>query len=105
MIAEELGAMNHILKVRLLQMKRKKESVMPNMGYCRFTNTRSDLNECLDAIRSDERLSGFEVRAGINMFKELLDFCRDYGIVSGYDGETVDTLFNGLKEKEEDEDA
>ena len=104
MIAEELGAMNHILKVRLLQMKGMKESVMPNMGYCRFTNTRSDLNECLDAIRSDKRLSGFEVRAGINMFKELLDFCRDYGIVSGYDGEMVDALFNGLKEKEmEDE--
>ena len=105
MIAEELGAMNHILKVRLQQMKREEGSVMRDMGCCRFADARSDLNECLDAIRSDERLSGFEVRAGINMFKELLDFCRDNGIVSGYDGETVDTLFNGLKEKEEDEDA
>ena len=43
--------------------------------------------------------------AGIRLFKEFLDFCRDYDIVSGYDGETVDVLFNGLKEKEEDEDA
>ena len=77
---------------------------MSNMSYCRFTNTRSDLNDCLDAICRDERLSGFEVRAGINMFKEFLDFCRDYGIASGYDGEMVDALFNGLKEKEmEDE--
>ena len=74
---------------------------MSNMSYCRFTNTRSDLNNCLDAIRRDEQLNGFEVRAGINMFKEFLDFCRDYGIVSGYDGEMVDALFNGLKEKED----
>ena len=29
---------------------------MPNMSYCRFTNTRSDLNDCLDAICRDERL-------------------------------------------------
>ena len=77
---------------------------MPNMSYCRFINTRSDLNECLDAICNDERLSGSEVRAGINMFKEFLDFCRDHGIISGYDGETVEALLNGLKEKEEVDD-
>ena len=70
---------------------------MPNMSYCRFTNTWSDLNGCLDAICNDERLSGLEVRAGINMFKEFLDFCRDHGIISGYDVETVETLLKGLK--------
>lgn len=33
---------------------------MSNMSYCRFTNTRSDLNDCLDAIREDKRLSDVE---------------------------------------------
>lgn len=91
MIAEELGAMDCILKTR--------------MNCCMFTNTRSDVLGCLNAIRGDKRLSGFEVWAGIRLFKEFLDFCRDYDIVSGYDGKAVDALFNGLKEKEEDEDA
>lgn len=77
---------------------------MPNMSYCRFTNTRSDLNECLDAICDNKMLSGFEVRAGINMFKEFLDFCQEHGIISGYDGETVDALFNGLREKENEDE-
>lgn len=41
---------------------------MSNMSYCRFTNTRTDLNDCLDALRRDERMSGMEVQAGRNMF-------------------------------------
>ena len=28
---------------------------MSNMSYCRFTNTRTDLNDCLDSLRHDER--------------------------------------------------
>ena len=27
---------------------------MSNMSYCRFTNTRADLYDCLDALRRDE---------------------------------------------------
>lgn len=77
---------------------------MFNMSDCRFANSRSSLNDCLDTIRRNERLNGFEVRAGINMFKEFLDFYRDYDIVSGYDGEMVDALFNGLKEKETEDE-
>ena len=70
-----------------------------NMSYCRFTNTRTDLTDCLDSIRRDERLSGFEADAGKRMFQEFLAFCRDYGIIDGYDGEAVDELFDGLQEK------
>jgi hypothetical protein len=28
---------------------------MSNMSYCRFINTRTDLNDCLDLLRHDER--------------------------------------------------
>ena len=45
---------------------------MPNMSYCRFTNTRTDLNDCLDSIRRDERLSEMEMRDGRKMFEEFL---------------------------------
>ena len=31
---------------------------MPNMGYCRFHNTRADLNDCLYALR--EAVDGLE---------------------------------------------
>ena len=73
---------------------------MSNMSYCRFTNTRIDLNDCLDALRRDERLSEMEVRAGRNMFVEFLSFCRDYDIINDYDGQLVDSLFQSLKERE-----
>lgn len=69
-----------------------------NMSYCRFTNTRTDLNDCLDSIRRGEHPSGFEVRAGKQMFQEFLAFCRDYDIIDGYDSDTLDELFNGLQE-------
>ena len=70
-----------------------------NMSYCRFTNTRTDLTDCLDAIRRGERASDDEADAGRKMFREFLAFCRDYDIIDGYDGEAVDGLFDGLREK------
>ena len=51
---------------------------MSNMSYCRFTNTRADLQACLDAIRQDGRLSDYEAKAGKWMFEEFLDFCPDW---------------------------
>lgn len=77
---------------------------MSNMSYCRFTNTRTDLQECLDAIRQDNRLSDFEARAGRWMFEEFLDFCREQCIIDTYDKEEVEALFRNLLKKEiEDE--
>ena len=78
---------------------------MSNMSYCRFTNTRSDLNDCLDALRRDNRLSGMEVRAGRNMFVEFLTCCRDYDIIETYDKQLIEDLFQNLKEREPCDDA
>ncbi len=78
---------------------------MSNMSYCRFTNTRADLNDCLDALRRDDRLSGMEVRAGRNMFVEFLTFCRDYDIIETYDKQLIEDLFQNLKERETCDDA
>lgn len=78
---------------------------MSNMSYCRFTNSRADLNDCLDALRRDDRLSGMEVWAGRNMFVEFLTFCRDYDIIETYDKQLIEDLFQNLKEREPCDDA
>lgn len=77
---------------------------MSNMSYCRFTNTRSDLADCLDAICENKRLSDFEARAGRNMFKEFLDFCQEHDLIDAYDREQVDALFHSLQERSGDDD-
>lgn len=73
---------------------------MSNMSYCRVTNTRSDLQECLDVIRQDMCISGFEANAGKCMFEEFLDFCWWQDIIDGYDKEILSELFRHLQEKE-----
>lgn len=73
---------------------------MPNMSYCRFTNTSADLGDCLDTIRrGDEKLSDFEAEAGKKMFLEFLTFCRDYDIIDSFDGEAVDAIFQETTEE------
>lgn len=73
-----------------------------NMSYCRFYNTRDDLEECLDAIREEKRISEEEARAGRWMFDDFLDFCRENGIIDSYDTEAVRDLFDSLKEKNDE---
>ncbi len=45
---------------------------MANMGYCRFQNTKSDLQDCYDHM-SDNDLSDEEERAK----KQIIAICRD----------------------------
>lgn len=70
---------------------------MSNMSYCRFKNTRSDVTDCLEAIRRGEGLSNIEAEAGLKMFQEFLAFCRDYDIIEGYDTEALKGMFDGLR--------
>lgn len=70
---------------------------MSNMSYCRFYDTRVDLNDCPEAICQDEKLSVTETSAGQEMFRELLVFLRDYDIIGGYDPEVLEDLFDGLR--------
>ena len=44
--------------------KTKGELDMANMSYCRFHNTRLDLQDCLDAISDCASTSAHEVRLG-----------------------------------------
>ena len=48
---------------------------MPNMSYCRFENTVTDMRDCINAIEDGEtdELSNYEIRA----LEEFLDLARD----------------------------
>lgn len=71
---------------------------MSNMSYCRFTNTRDDVEDCLSSIECEERVSEFEAAAGRKMFRRFLSFCRDADIIQSYDVEMIDQMFRRLQE-------
>ena len=77
---------------------------MANMSYCRFQNTRSDMEDCLDALREEKPLSRDEANAGRWMFDDVLSFCRDNGIIDSYDSETLEAVFDGLVEEDENDE-
>ena len=77
---------------------------MPNMSYCRFHNTRADLNDCLDALREGKPLSADEARDGRRMFVDFLDFCQESYIITGYDEDEIKALFDDRTEKADDDD-
>lgn len=53
---------------------------MANMGYCRFTNTASDLADCLEWLGDNEvaSLSEMERRAFKKMLQTAADLLQDY---------------------------
>ena len=77
---------------------------MANMGYCRFQNTRSDMEDCLDALREEKLLSHDEANAGRWMFDDILSYCRDNGIIDSYDSEMLEAVFERLVKEGEDDD-
>ena len=66
--------------------------------------TRSDMEDCLEALRDETPLSDFEVRAGKAMFKDILEVCQAYGIIDTFDGDEIDRLFDNLLEKEDEDE-
>lgn len=73
----------------------------PNPNYSRFTNTRTDLNDCLASIHKDVHLSDAEASAGKGLFKAVLSLCQDYGIIEGFDCDKVDSVFDYLENRSE----
>lgn len=77
---------------------------MANMGYCRFQNTRSDMEDCLDALREGKRLSSDEARAGRWMIDEILSYCQDSGIIDSCDGQMLEAVYERLAKEDADDD-
>lgn len=65
---------------------------MANMSYCRFYNTRRDLDDCLEALNEDRTLSKEEFKACKQMFGQFIEFLCDEDIVRDDDGELDDRL-------------
>lgn len=54
---------------------------MSNMSYCRFENTYSDLEECVQSLRDNEPLSDSEVeymRQMKELAEELIELADDF---------------------------
>ncbi len=77
---------------------------MPNMSYCRFQNTRYDMEDCLIALRDEKHLSRDEAKAGRWMFDDILSYCRDVGIIDDYDSDMLEAIFDGLAKKDDDDE-
>ena len=75
---------------------------MANMSYCRFRNTKIDLNDCLTTLYDGERLSGDEWRACNGMFKEFLNFCFEVGILEENQDEVLERLADYMIEEVDD---
>lgn len=65
---------------------------MANMGYCRFHNTRADLEDCLEALNENRTLSNEEFKACKQMFGMFIDFLYDEDIIEDEDGELDERL-------------
>lgn len=53
---------------------------MANMSYCRFHNTNLDVNDCIEALYEETKLSDDEFIACKNMFNNILEFFEDYDV-------------------------
>lgn len=69
---------------------------MPNMSYCRFQNTLTDLRDCLDALQSGKALSKDEL-----YYAQQLVLVADE--IVGEAEEQGDALGKGKSEDESDE--
>lgn len=78
---------------------------MANVSYCRFQNTRGDMQDCLNALRMENPLSRDEANAGRWMFDDILSYCRENGIIDSYDRETLEAIFTELDETEGEDDG
>lgn len=67
---------------------------MANMGYCRFSNTLKDLNDCLDAIDNRDIKSIEERDCAKTMIKAFLEFLENEEIIDGFDTEQIDSLID-----------
>ena len=78
---------------------------MGNMSYCRFRNTRNDLQDCLEALMDNEELEKEEYSACKWMFEDIFNFFFQQGIIDMSDDwydefeERFDDYLESIKQK------
>ena len=65
---------------------------MANMSYCRFHNTRMDMEDCLNALREaewgDKTISEEEIGNCRTMFDNIIDYLDEEGLLDEFDWDT-----------------
>lgn len=62
---------------------------MANMSYCRFHNTRLDMDDCIETLREaewgEERISEDEIGYCRMMFDTIIDYLDEEGLIDEFD--------------------
>lgn len=76
---------------------------MSNMSYCRFNNTRIDLEECLEVLKNEEEITSESERKNAKrMLVSFLEFCYDQDLIEEIpEEEKIDELINRCSEEDE----
>lgn len=79
---------------------------MANMSYCRFHNTRLDMDDCIEALKraewDDEKISKEEIRCCKMMFDTIIGYLDDEGLIDEFDYDAYEEWQNNLDEWSED---
>ena len=65
---------------------------MANMSYCRFQNTKKDLDDCITALENLDINSKEEKKAAKHMIENFLDWCVSENIIEDYSLERIHEL-------------
>ena len=72
---------------------------MANMSYCRFNNTRIDMEDCIEALREaewgDNKISEDEIGYCRMMFDNIIDYLDEEGLLDNFDWD----IYSRWKEK------
>ena len=72
---------------------------MANMSYCRFNNTRIDIEDCIEALREaewgDNKISEDEIGYCRMMFDNIIDYLDEEVLLDNFDWD----IYSRWKEK------
>lgn len=72
---------------------------MASMSYCRFNNTRIDMENCIDALREaefgDYKISEDEIGYCRMMFDDIIDYLDEERLIDNFDWD----IYSRWKEK------
>ena len=75
---------------------------MANMSYCRFHNTRLDMDDCINALRDAEqgieKISDSEINSCKRMFNNIMEYLDEQGILDGIDWDAYEEWKSNLDE-------
>ena len=73
---------------------------MANMSYCRFHNTRLDMDDCIEALKraewDEEKISADEILKCKLMFDSIIEYLEYEGIIDEFDWDAYEEWKSNL---------